>query len=178
MDSMELLWDTEITAQNKNPKGTAEGKCPNFSFNHIAHSPMGSGLMYFIPHRCFLAPELIEIIRGAFDPVTRIVRDLQGRTILNLDSISVAKAFNPPAPMCSLLNIDWYIMPSSNLRANIIAWLNKNAAGAMNFVEFPNSELPLSNFSAHLQLLLSMLAIATGEETDRYVSPSKLAIAY
>ena len=76
IDSMELLWDIEITVHNKNPKGTAKGKCPAFSPSHIAHAPMGSGLMYFIPHRCFPIPKLIELVKGAFDRITRIARDL------------------------------------------------------------------------------------------------------
>jgi len=75
IDSMELLQDTKIIAQNKNPKGTVEGKCPNFIFNHIAHSPIGLRLMYFIPHRCFLALELVELVKRAFDSTSRVVRD-------------------------------------------------------------------------------------------------------
>lgn len=50
VDLMDLLWDIEITTFNKNLKGTVEGKCPIFTFNHIAHLTMGSGLMYFVPH--------------------------------------------------------------------------------------------------------------------------------
>jgi len=76
IDSMELVWDTEIIAHNKNTKGMAEGKCPIFSPNHIAHSPMGSRIMYFIPHRCFPILELMELVKGAFDPTTRVARDL------------------------------------------------------------------------------------------------------
>lgn len=57
-------------------------------------------------------------------------------------------------------------------------WMNRNIRGIANFIEFPRAEVPLSNFSAHLQLLLSMLSIVAGDRIDRYVSPSKLAIAY
>lgn len=178
MDSMELLWDTNITMWNKNPKGIIEGKCPNFSFNHIAHSPMGSGIMYFISHRCFLIFELVEVIKGAFNPATKIARDLQGKNILSLDPKSVARAFSPPTPMFSPIPVDWYMVPSSNVRANIMVWLNKKVSGTINFMEFPSFEVPIFNFSTHLQLLLSMLAITAGERLDRYVSPSKLAIAY
>lgn len=46
------------------------------------------------------------------------------------------------------------------------------------FIELPSSEVPLSNFSLHLQLLLSMLSIVVGESSNRYVSPAKLSIAY
>lgn len=88
VDSMELLWDTEITTSNKNLKGIAEGKCPIFIFNHIAHSPMGLSLMYFIPHRCFPILELIEVVKGAYNSTTRVARDLQGNTILILDLMS------------------------------------------------------------------------------------------
>jgi len=84
IDSMELRWDIEIMAHNKNPKGIVEGKCPSFSLNHIAHAQMGSWLMYFIPHRCFPIPKLIELVKGAFHPTTRVVRDLKGNAILSL----------------------------------------------------------------------------------------------
>jgi len=71
-----LLWDTEITTHNKNPKGTTEGKCLAFSLNHIAHALMGLGLMYFIPYKCFPILELIKLVKGAFDLITMIARDL------------------------------------------------------------------------------------------------------
>lgn len=99
VDSIELLWDIEITTSNKNLKGTAEGKCPIFTFNHITHSPMGSGLMYFVPHQCFSIPELIEVVKGAYDPTTKVARDLQGNTILSLDPMSIATTFCPTPPM-------------------------------------------------------------------------------
>lgn len=171
MDLMELLWDIEVIAHNKNPKGMVEGKCPNFNFNHIAHSSMGLGLMYFIPHRCFPIPELIEIIKKAFDPTTRVARDLQGNTILSLDPNLVARSFSPPTPMFTPIPMDWDIIPSSNVRINIVAWLNRNVSGTVSFMEFPNFKVPLSNFFAHLQLLSSMLSIAVGERLDIYVSP-------
>jgi len=98
IDSMELLQDTKIIAQNKNSKGIAEGKCPNFSFNHITHAPMGSGLMYFIPHRCFPAPELVDLVKKGFDSTSRTVRDPQGKIVLSLDPPSIVKAFSPPPP--------------------------------------------------------------------------------
>lgn len=75
IDSMELLQDTKLTAQNKNPKGIAEGNCSNFSFNHIAHAPMGSGLMYFIPYRCFPTSELVDLVKKGFDSNSRIVKN-------------------------------------------------------------------------------------------------------
>lgn len=171
VDSMELLWDMEITTSTKNPKGIAEGKCPIFTFNHIAHSPMGLGLMYFVPHRCFPILELVEVVKGAYDPATRVARDLQGNAILSLDPMSIATAFCPPPPMYTPLLVNWDMKPSSNMRPKILEWLNKNTRGTANFRELPSAEVPLSNFSAHLQLLLSMLSIMVGERTDRYVSP-------
>lgn len=178
IDSMELLWDTKIIAQNKNPKGIAEGKCPIFGFNHIANSPMGSGLMYFIPHRCFPIPKLIEIVKGEFDPTTRVVRNLQGKVVRNLDPTFVANAFSPPSPLFPLISLNWDMIPSSNMRISIMSWLNKNVDGAIYFSELPISEVLLSSFSLHLQLLLSMLSIAIGEKSDRYISSIKLAIAF
>lgn len=139
---------------------------------------MGLGLMYFVPHRCFPIFELIELIKEAFDPSTRITRDLKGNNILCLDLISIAKAFNPPAPMFKPLLVKWDIRPSLNVRANIVAWLDRNVKGVASFLEFSSSEVPLSNFNAHLQLLLSMLAMVARHKTDRYVSSSKLTIAY
>lgn len=150
IDSMELLWDTEITAHNKNPKGTPEGKFPTFSPSHITHAPMGLGLMYFIPHRCFPIPELIELVKGAFNPATRIARDLQGNVILNLDPSSVASAFNPPPPMSIFVSVNWDMIPSSNVQMNIVAWINRNVSRNVKFMELPSVEVPLSNFSLHL----------------------------
>lgn len=150
IDLMELLWDTKIMTHNKNPKGTAEGKCLAFSPNHISHAPMGSGLMYFIPHKCFLIPKLIELVKCAFDPITRIARDLQGNAILNLDPSSVASAFNPPLPMSTPISVNWDMIPNSNIFLNIIAWLNRNMSKNGNFTKFSNAEVPLSKFSSHL----------------------------
>jgi len=76
IDLMEFIWDIEIMIHNKNPKGTAEGKCPTFNPSHIAHAPMGLRLMYFITHKCFPILELIELVKGAFAPMTRVTRDL------------------------------------------------------------------------------------------------------
>ena len=120
IDSMELLQDTKITAQNKNPKGIAKGKCPNFNFNHIAHAPMGSGLMYFIPHRCFPDPELVDLVKKGFDSTTRTVRDPQGKVILSLDPPAIMKAFSPPPPLSTPMAINWDTRPSANLKANLL----------------------------------------------------------
>lgn len=78
-----------------NPKGIVEGKCPIFRFNNIAHAPMGLSLMYFISHRYFPAHELIELIKGAFDPLEMVVRNFHGKIILNLVPKAIVVAFNP-----------------------------------------------------------------------------------
>lgn len=48
----------------------------------------------------------------------------------------------------------------------------------MSFAEVPQSEVLLASFNSHFQLLLSMLSIAIGEQSDRYIFSSKLTIAY
>lgn len=117
-------------------------------------------------------------MKGAYDSIARVVRDLQGNTILSLYPMSVATAFNPPHPMYTPLLVNWNMKPNPNVRVKIVEWLSRNARGTMNFIEFPSVEVPLLNFSAHLQLLLSMLSIVVGDRIDKYVSPSKLTIGY
>lgn len=106
IDSMELLWDTKIIAYNKNTKGIVEGKYPTLSPSHIAHALMGSRLMYFIPHKCFPIPKWIELVKGAFDPTTKVAKDLQGNAILSLDPSSIANAFSLSTPMSTPVSIN------------------------------------------------------------------------
>jgi len=80
--------------------------------------------------------------------------------------------------MSTLVSINWDMIPSSNVQMNIIAWLNRNVRENVKFMEFPSAEVPLSNFSSHLQLLLSMLSIVVGESFGRYISLIKISIAY
>lgn len=176
IDNMESLWDMGIIVQNKNPKGIIESKYSIFGFNHIAHALMGLGLMYFIPHRFLPAPELIEVIKGAFDPVERVVRDLHGRVVLSLVPRAFVATFNPLEPFLIPIPLNWEIRPSTNMRMNILSWINKHSS--TNFIELTSSEVLLSNFSSHLQLLLSMLSIVVKEKLDRYISLTKLVIAY
>lgn len=176
--SMELLQDTKITSQNKKSKGIAESKCPNFSFNHISHASMGLKLMYFIPHKCFPTLELVELVKRAFDSTWMAVRDPQGKVVLNLYPPSIVKAFSPPPPQSTPMLVTYDTRPSANRRTNLLVWLKKNAKGAMSFIEVPQSEVLMSNFNLHVQLLLSMLSIAIAKQSDRYISPAKLTIAY
>lgn len=74
--------------------------------------------------------------------------------------------------------VNWDTKSSSNMKINLLTWLNRNVEGAMNFVKVPHSKLLLSSFSSHLQLLLSMLSITAGEQSDRYIWLAKLTIAY
>lgn len=64
------------------------------------------------------------------------------------------------------------------MRTNLHIWLNKNAEGAMSFVEVPQLEVLVSSFNSHMQLLLSMLLLVSGEQSNRYISLAKLTIAF
>ena len=148
IDSMESLWDTKITTKNKNPKGMGESKFPIFGFNHIAHAIMGLGLMYFIWHKCFPASKSMELVKGDLEPSERVVRNLQGKAILNLVLKALVATFNPPFPYDIPISLNWDIMPSTPMRINILSWMNKNFS--TNFIEVPNTEVLLSYFSLHL----------------------------
>lgn len=98
---------------------------------------MGSKLMYFIPHICFPIPKLIEIVKGAFDPTLRVVKDAKGKVVLSLDPPSITKAFIPPPPQSTPMLVIWDMRPSTNMKINLLAWLNRNVEGTMNFIEVP-----------------------------------------
>lgn len=98
--------------------------------------------------------------------------------ILNLDPSSMVNNFSPSTPMSTPIFVIWDMTLSLNVKINIFTWLDRNVSENVKFMELPSSEVPLSNLSSHLQLLLSMLSIVAGERYDRYISLEKLSIAY